>query len=110
MQCAVIEFSRNILKLKQDIEYAPGVTDIGTAATEILETRKGVCQDFAHLMIACFRSRSACAMHCDTARQRILGWCSTPSGSDPFSCSLRSAPATARCEYGPRTFTFKYPE
>jgi transglutaminase-like putative cysteine protease len=44
-------------KLKKDIEYAPGVTDIGTAATEILETRKGVCQDFAHLMIACFRSR-----------------------------------------------------
>ena len=44
-------------KLRADIEYAPGVTDIGTAATEILETRKGVCQDFAHLMIACFRSR-----------------------------------------------------
>jgi transglutaminase-like putative cysteine protease len=50
-------------KLKQDIEYAPGVTDIGTAATEILETRKGVCQDFAHLMIACFRSRGLAARY-----------------------------------------------
>jgi transglutaminase-like putative cysteine protease len=44
-------------KLKKDIEYVPGVTDIGTPSTEILETRKGVCQDFSHLMIACLRSR-----------------------------------------------------
>src|SRR4029078_10699234 len=28
-----------------------------TAATEVLETKRGVCQDFAHLMIACLRSR-----------------------------------------------------
>jgi len=44
-------------KLQKDIKYVPGVTDISTAAIEILETREGVCQDFAHLMIACFRSR-----------------------------------------------------
>jgi len=44
-------------KLYQDIEYVPGVTDIGTSATELLETRRGVCQDFAHFMIACLRSR-----------------------------------------------------
>jgi transglutaminase-like putative cysteine protease len=44
-------------KLKKDIEYVPGVTDIGTSPTEILATRKGVCQDFSHLMIACLRSR-----------------------------------------------------
>jgi transglutaminase-like putative cysteine protease len=44
-------------KLHADIEYAPGVTGIGTASTELLETRRGVCQDFAHLMISCLRSR-----------------------------------------------------
>jgi transglutaminase-like putative cysteine protease len=44
-------------KLHADIEYVPGVTTIGTPATELLETRRGVCQDFAHLMIACLRSR-----------------------------------------------------
>lgn len=44
-------------KLRQDIRYVPGVTTIGTSSTEVLETREGVCQDFAHLMIACFRSR-----------------------------------------------------
>jgi len=44
-------------KLHADIAYAPGETGIGTAATEVLDTRRGVCQDFAHLMIACLRSR-----------------------------------------------------
>lgn len=44
-------------KLHQDITYAPGETSIATSATEVVETRRGVCQDFAHLMIACLRSR-----------------------------------------------------
>jgi transglutaminase-like putative cysteine protease len=44
-------------KLHEDITYAPGETSIATAATEVVETRRGVCQDFAHLMIACLRSR-----------------------------------------------------
>jgi transglutaminase-like putative cysteine protease len=50
-------------KLHRDIKYVPGVTDIGTAATEVLETREGVCQDFAHLMIACLRSRGLAARY-----------------------------------------------
>jgi len=32
--------------------YMPGVTDIRTPLTEVLRKRQGVCQDFAHLMIA----------------------------------------------------------
>jgi transglutaminase-like putative cysteine protease len=44
-------------KLHADLAYAPGETGIGTSSTEVLETRRGVCQDFAHLMIACLRSR-----------------------------------------------------
>ena len=44
-------------KLHADIEYAPGVTTISTSPTEVVETRRGVCQDFAHLMISCLRSR-----------------------------------------------------
>jgi transglutaminase-like putative cysteine protease len=39
------------------------VTDISTASTEVIETRRGVCQDFAHLMIACFRSRGLSARY-----------------------------------------------
>jgi transglutaminase-like putative cysteine protease len=44
-------------KLQKDIAYAPGETTISTSATELLENRRGVCQDFAHLMISCLRSR-----------------------------------------------------
>ena len=44
-------------KLQQDIKYAPGETTISTAVTEVIEKRRGVCQDFAHLMISCLRSR-----------------------------------------------------
>jgi transglutaminase-like putative cysteine protease len=44
-------------KLHAEIEYAPGVTTISTSPTEVVETRRGVCQDFAHLMISCLRSR-----------------------------------------------------
>jgi transglutaminase-like putative cysteine protease len=44
-------------KLHAEITYAPGETSIGTPSTEVLETRRGVCQDFAHIMIACLRSR-----------------------------------------------------
>jgi transglutaminase-like putative cysteine protease len=44
-------------KLHTDIRYVPGVTNISTSPTEVLETRRGVCQDFAHFMISCLRSR-----------------------------------------------------
>ena len=44
-------------KLHGDIKYVPGVTTISTSPTEVLETRRGVCQDFAHLKISCLRSR-----------------------------------------------------
>ena len=44
-------------QLHADIQYSPGVTTISTSPTEVVETRRGVCQDFAHLMISCLRSR-----------------------------------------------------
>ena len=53
LQCAEVLST----KLHKDIKYVPGVTNISTSATEVLETRSGVCQDFAHLMISCLRSR-----------------------------------------------------
>jgi hypothetical protein len=49
-------------------------------------------------------------MHCALARRRIRGWYSHAQPLDPFDCTLRSAPATARCVDGRRVFTFKYPE
>lgn len=40
----------------QTFRYMPGVTDISTPVMDVLEKRRGVCQDFAHLMIAFCRN------------------------------------------------------
>jgi transglutaminase-like putative cysteine protease len=50
-------------KLHKELKYVPGATNISTSATEVLEKRRGVCQDFAHLMIACLRSRGLAARY-----------------------------------------------
>ncbi len=39
-----------------EFHYDKRATTIGTPVDEVLESRRGVCQDFAHLMIACLRS------------------------------------------------------
>ena len=36
-------------------EYMPGVTDVSTTAAQALAIGKGVCQDYAHIMIAVMR-------------------------------------------------------
>lgn len=37
-------------------EYRPAATSVGTRATEALAQQRGVCQDFAHVMIGAMRS------------------------------------------------------
>lgn len=41
--------------LFERLEYAPQTTTVHTSATQTLESRRGVCQDFAHLMVAICR-------------------------------------------------------
>jgi transglutaminase-like putative cysteine protease len=43
-------------RIHADFVYEPGVTTIATPLAEVFARRKGVCQDFAHLAIACLRS------------------------------------------------------
>lgn len=50
-------------KLHGDLEYAPGETSVETPLPDVLRKRSGVCQDFAHLMIACLRSRGLAARY-----------------------------------------------
>lgn len=40
----------------RQLEYAPGTTDLGTSASQSLQSGYGVCQDFAHAMIALCRT------------------------------------------------------
>ena len=37
--------------------YAPGATNVNTSIVQVLEQKQGVCQDFAHLMLAVCRKR-----------------------------------------------------
>jgi transglutaminase-like putative cysteine protease len=50
-------------KVHREIEYVPGATQIATPLLEVLERRAGVCQDHAHLMIACLRARGLAARY-----------------------------------------------
>jgi transglutaminase-like putative cysteine protease len=50
---AVEDISQRIFT---DFRYDRRATTISTSVDEVLELRRGVCQDFAHVMIACLRS------------------------------------------------------
>lgn len=43
-------------KIFKNIEFKPGFTTINTPVESVIKGKKGVCQDFAHLMIACLRN------------------------------------------------------
>jgi transglutaminase-like putative cysteine protease len=43
-------------RIYKDFEFKPGFTTIATPLSEVMKQRKGVCQDFAHVGIACLRS------------------------------------------------------
>jgi len=53
----VLEAARELMeRIYTDFEYETEATDVSTPALEALQMRKGVCQDFAHIMLACLRS------------------------------------------------------
>lgn len=43
-------------RIYQDFEYDPEATTVATPLAEVIADRRGVCQDFAHLMIGCLRA------------------------------------------------------
>ena len=46
-----------------EFEYRGGVSDVSTPVRDVFDMRKGVCQDFAHLEIACLRSLGLAARY-----------------------------------------------
>lgn len=50
-------------RIHADFAYTPQATDAGTPALESLRLRRGVCQDFAHVMIGCMRSLGLAARY-----------------------------------------------
>jgi transglutaminase-like putative cysteine protease len=43
-------------RIHADFEFVPGATTVSTSVDEVLHKRCGVCQDFAHLLLACLRA------------------------------------------------------
>ncbi len=50
-------------RIHRGFTYTPGVTDTATSVEEVLRLRRGVCQDFAHLEIACLRTLGLAARY-----------------------------------------------
>lgn len=53
----ILEAVRDLThRIHTDFKYDPRATTVNTPLEEVLELRRGVCQDFAHLQIGCLRS------------------------------------------------------
>jgi transglutaminase-like putative cysteine protease len=57
---AAMDLTRRVF---EGFEYQGGVSDVSTPVADVLRMRKGVCQDFAHLQIACLRSLGLAARY-----------------------------------------------
>lgn len=85
-------------RLNADFTYDPTATDVSTPISEVMRHRRGVCQDFAHLMIAGLRSLGIPAAYVSgylrtqppPGKERLAGadathawvavWCGTKAG------------------------------
>ena len=53
----LLEAAHSLMQhIYQSMAYAPDSTQVHTPALDALRQGKGVCQDFAHIMVACLRS------------------------------------------------------
>jgi transglutaminase-like putative cysteine protease len=50
-------------RIHSDFTYASQSTDVHTPALQALQARRGVCQDFAHILVACLRSLGLAARY-----------------------------------------------
>ena len=68
-------------RIHADFEFDAKATTVTTQVDEVLELRSGVCQDFAHVMLACLRGRGLPARYVSgylrteppPGRERLLG-------------------------------------
>lgn len=54
---SVVEGVRALmLRIHEEFSFDPAATTVSTPVTDVFTNRRGVCQDFAHLMLSCLRS------------------------------------------------------
>lgn len=94
-------------RIHRDLAYETASTEVHTPAAEALAQRKGVCQDFAHIMVACLRSLGLPARYVSgylltqppPGQPRLIGadashaWVSVPLGGEWFDFD----PTNDRC-------------
>jgi len=95
----ILEAARELTtRIKADFEYHPGATDISTPLREVFAGKAGVCQDFAHVMIAALRAHGLAAAYisgyirtvhsaeetalrgADASHAWVAVWCGEPTG------------------------------
>ena len=60
----LLEAVRDLMhRIHTEFKYESLSTDISTPALEVLTDKRGVCQDFAHVMLACLRSMGLAARY-----------------------------------------------
>ncbi len=60
----ILEATADLMgRIYREFEFDPHVTTIATPIAEVLAHRKGVCQDFAHLGLACLRGLGLAARY-----------------------------------------------
>jgi transglutaminase-like putative cysteine protease len=106
----VLEAAEELMRrIHADFAYDPEATDISTPIDEVLRLRRGVCQDFAHLMIGALRGHGLPAAYVSgylrtrppPGRERLVGadathawvmaWCGAEAGwigLDPTNATL----------------------
>jgi transglutaminase-like putative cysteine protease len=63
-EASVLSVANGVMsKVHREFRYEPGATEIATPLMEVFSNRCGVCQDFAHLMIASLRSAGLAARY-----------------------------------------------
>jgi transglutaminase-like putative cysteine protease len=82
----ILEAARELTsRIRADFEYHPGATDISTPLDQVFRGRAGVCQDFAHVMIAALRAHGLAAGY-------VSGYIRTVHSQDEIA--LRGADAS----------------
>ncbi|HEY6451317.1 MAG TPA: transglutaminase family protein [Steroidobacteraceae bacterium] len=81
-------------RIHAEFTYAPGETEVGTPLLEVFHKRRGVCQDYAHLMIACLRSAGLAARY-------VSGYLHTSGASASHAWVAVFAPPAGWVEYDP---------
>jgi transglutaminase-like putative cysteine protease len=68
-------------KIHRDFDFDPEATTVATPVSDVLTRRRGVCQDFAHVMVSCLRSIGLAARYVSgyilttppPGQQRLIG-------------------------------------